>query len=506
MTKRIGLYCFFFLLSVGAPLGFTMTAQAQQTLGGITGTVTDTTGAVVPGAMVTLVGDQTSLTRTQTTSDAGSYLFTNLPIGTYTLTFGHQGFETQNIPSITVQANRTVTLNAALKVGEVSTTVTVEETPLVNAVDTTNGYVLDKQQFEAVPLPTGSFTGVAVLSAGVNSEVSGGTGANSGLGNSPIWSNGQRDTSNTFLMNGVDASNLFNGKSTSSVASARVVNNTGIGGAASISSTTAEPIQSTASPYLAIGQALPTPAPETIQEFRVNTSMYGASQGSTSGAHIDMSTASGTNQYHGDAYLHRGTNWINAEPFFYNQNPNIPEGFKNPGLHRYTAGGTVGGPIVKDKLFIFLSYQHVQSSDAEIGSSRFAVPPGLTSAVNRMDPAELAGVINGNFAQDVNPVVGTAPGDINPIAFGILNYKLPKTGQYLIPNATAQPAHFCDLSGELFHARHRLLFCRSSGWRHGLHREFERRPGSEVLLPARSERRALRLLGVSGIHAKPGRR
>jgi hypothetical protein len=302
MTKRIGVYFFFFLLSVCSPLGFTMTAQAQQTLGGITGTVTDTTGAVVPSAMVILVGDQTSLTRSQTTSDAGSYLFTNLPIGTYTLTFSHQGFETQNIPSITVQANRTVTLNAALKVGEVSTTVTVEETPLVNAVDTTNGYVLDKSQFEAVPLPTGSFTGVAVLSAGVNSEVSNGTGANSGLGNAPIWSNGQRDTSNTFLMNGVDASNLFNGKSTSSVSSARVVNNTGVGGAASISSTTAEPIQSTASPYLAIGQALPTPAPETVQEFRVNTSMYGASQGSTSGAHIDMSTASGTNQFHGNAY------------------------------------------------------------------------------------------------------------------------------------------------------------------------------------------------------------
>jgi len=436
MTKRIGIYICLFLFSLCAPLSFTITTQAQQTLGGITGTVTDTTGAVVPGVIVSLVGDQTKLTRTQTSGDSGSYLFTNLPIGTYSLTFSHEGFESQNIPSIAVQANRTMTVNAALKVGEVNTTVTVEETPLVNAVDTTNGYVLDKQEFEAVPLPTGSFTGVAILSAGVSSEVSNGTGANSGLGNAPIWSNGQRDTSNTFLMNGVDASNLFNGKSTSSVSSARVVNNTGIGGAASISSTTAEPIQSTASPYLAIGQALPTPAPETVQEFRVNTSMYGASQGSTSGAHIDMSTAAGTNQIHGSAYGHRGTNWINADPFFYNQNPNIPEGDKNPGLHRYTAGGTVGGPIIKDKLFYFLSYQHVQSSDAEIGSSRFAVPDGLTSAVNRMDPAALAGVINGNFLQDVNPVVGTAPGDINPIAFGLLNYRLPKTGQYLIPNNT----------------------------------------------------------------------
>src|ERR1700722_9703009 len=116
-----------------------------------------------------------------------------------------------------------MTVNPALKVGEVSTTVTVEETPLVNAVDTTNGYVLDEAQFQNVPLPTGSFTGVAVLSAGVNAELSNGTGANSGLGNAPIWANGQRDTSNTFLLNGVDASNIFNGKSTSSVSSARVV-------------------------------------------------------------------------------------------------------------------------------------------------------------------------------------------------------------------------------------------------------------------------------------------
>ena len=111
-------------------------------------------------------------------------------------------------------------------------TVTVQETPLLNAVDTTNGYVLDKSQVESIPLPTGSFTGIAILSTGVNSELSSGTGVNQGLGNNPIWANGQRDTSNTFLLNGVDASNLFNGKSTSSVASARVVNNTGVAGAA----------------------------------------------------------------------------------------------------------------------------------------------------------------------------------------------------------------------------------------------------------------------------------
>jgi hypothetical protein len=99
---------------------------------------------------------------------------------------------------------------------------------MMNAADTTNGYVMESTEIESVPLPTGSFTGLATQSTGVTAELSSGTGANSGLGNAPIWANGQRDTSNSFLLNGVDASNLFNGKSTSQVSSARVINSTGV--------------------------------------------------------------------------------------------------------------------------------------------------------------------------------------------------------------------------------------------------------------------------------------
>ena len=75
--------------------------------------------------------------------------------------------------------------------------------------------------------------------------------------------------------------------------------------------------------------------------------MYDAQQGSTSGAHIDLSTASGTNAIHGQAYIHRGTNWINAAPFFFNQDPDVPAYDKVPQLHRYVVGGTVGGPSSK---------------------------------------------------------------------------------------------------------------------------------------------------------------
>jgi carboxypeptidase family protein len=426
-SKRIRFVAFLFALSLCMPYPFTPRAQAQQTLGGITGTVTDTTGGVLPETVVTIVGDQTKLTRTQMTNANGSYDFVNLPIGTYTLTFTHDGFQGEKIPSITVQADRTATVNVGLKVGQVGTVVTVEAAPLMNAVDTTNGYILEKEQIDSVPLPTGSFTGLAILSPGVNAELPNGTGANAGLGNQPIWANGQRDTSNTFLLNGVDASNLFNGKSTSQVASARIVNNTGVAGA---SSTTAEVIQSSASPYLAIGEALPTPAPETIQEFRVNTSMYDAQQGSTSGAHIDMSTASGTNSIHGSLYAHRGTDWLNAAPYFYNQDSNIPANEKVPQLHKYIVGGTIGGPIIKDKLFGFASYQHNHTSDLEIGTSRTAAPFGLT---DDRSPAALANIALNDWGTVVNPSVGTA-GGIDPVAYTLLTAKLPN-GQYLFPSA-----------------------------------------------------------------------
>ena len=423
MSKRIN-SC---LLTLAMLIALVSSLQAQQTLGGILGTVSDKTGSVLPNTTVTIVGDQTTLTRTQKTTETGSYLFVNLPIGSYTLTITHDGFQTQKIPSIVVQADRTATVNATLEVGQVGETVEVQSSPLMNAANTTNGYILEEDQIQSVPLPTGSFTGLAILSPGVNAELPGGTGANSGLGNAPIWANGQRDTSNSFLLNGVDGSNLFNGKSTSQVLSARVVLNTGTSGAAS---TSAAPVQSTASPYLAIGQALPTPAPETVQELRVNTSMYDAQQGSTSGAHIDMSTKSGTNNLHGMLYGHRGTDWLNAAPFFFNQDPNIPAGQKVPQLHRYNAGGTLGGPLIKDKLFGFVGYQHLHTSDQEIGLSRLAVPPGLTN--NNRDATDLANLASNNYLIPEG-ASGINASQVDPIALALLQYKLPN-GQYLIPS------------------------------------------------------------------------
>jgi hypothetical protein len=450
MASRTGLFfaTFIAVLLCGVFLVIP-SAHGQQTLGGITGTVFDSNGGAIPATKVTAVGDQTKLTRTQQSNENGAYSLVNLPIGSYTLTFTQDGFQTLTIPMITVQANRTVTLDATLKVGEVTQKVTVEETPLLNQIDTTNGYVMDTLQINAVPLPTGSFTGLALLAPGVNAELSAGTGANEGLGNAPVWANGQRDTSNSFLLNGVDARSLFNGKSTSQVSSSRVVNATGVSTASALS---ALPIQSSASVYLAIGESIPSPPPEFITEVRVNTSMYDAQQGSTSGAHIDMSTASGTNNIHGGAYVHRGSDWLNAAPYFFNADPNIPASEKNPALHRYQAGGTIGLPIKKDKLFLFVGYQHTHASDQEIGIYRPTVPNGL---FNNGDPNNAANpCLNSNTGNsgmrsaaclayignvnnlssalgltgdtNLSPIIGAGAGNINPIAYTLFNYGCPQ--------------------------------------------------------------------------------
>jgi len=436
--------CIFrFLASFAVVFLFVAVAVAQQTTGGITGEVTDPQGGILTGANVTVVGDQTGLKRTQVSGGNGYYAFVDLPIGPYTVTVSHDGFQTQVTPGIVLQLDRTVTLNVTLGVGAQSQTVTVNASPLMNAVDTTNGYILDKSQIESVPLPTGSFTGVAILSPGVNAELPSGSGANDGLGNLPIWANGQRDTSNSFSLNGVDGSSLFNGKSTSEVGSARVINSSGV----SSSLGGGGVIPSAASIYLSIGNAIPTPAPETIEEVRVNASMYDAEQGSTSGAHIDISTSTGTNTMHGSVYAHRGTNWINAEPFFFKNDTAMPAYLQNPELHRYIAGGTVGGPIIKDKLFGFLAYQHLHVSDQYIGDSFLNVPAGL-SDTNRT-AGGLASVVNQSFACASSVPSGNATGcdpgsynlqasSIDPTALALFNIpSVPgEPGKWLIPNDT----------------------------------------------------------------------
>ena len=405
--------------------------SAQQILGAITGTVKDASGAAVPGAEVKARNTATNLAVHAQTQGNGAYLLPNLPIGTYELSFARQGFDTESHTQVIVQGDSTTTVDGSLKVGATSTTVEVTDVALMNQVDTTNGYVVDQLTIQQTPLGTGSFTQLALLSPGVNADFLSGSGTNAGLGNQAIFSNGQRDTSNSFSLNGISTNNLFNGNSTSQVADNRFVLNTGetFGAGGEIITST--------SVYSAIGEALPTPAPETIQEIRVNAAMYDASQGANSGAHIGVTTKSGTNDFHGEAYERFQNSSLNAAPFFYNADPTIPSGQKVPQLDRNQFGATLGGPIVRNKLFFFGAYGGTRVSDALNGTQEDTVPLHLT---NDRSPAALSQLASLDFGANV------APSQIDPIALKLLQTKLPG-GQFLIPSATVTDQNLANTLG-----------------------------------------------------------
>jgi Carboxypeptidase regulatory-like domain len=393
-------------------------SYAQQTLGSIDGEVTDSSGGVVTDVAVKARNEATNLEVTAQTKGDGSFHIADLPIGTYEVTFSKRGFKQSTYPQILVRGDRTATINVQLQPGEVSTQVIVNATPLLNDTDTTTGYVLGELQVQNLPLGTGSFTQLAILSPGVNADLLNTSGSNAGFGNQAIWANGQRDTSNSFTLNGMNANNIFNGKSTSQVPSSRVAVNIGENG--NSSSNPGGEIQTSTSVYGAIGQALPTPPPETIQEISVNSAMYDASQGATSGAHIALQTKSGTNDYHGGIYEYYQSSAFDANQWFFN---NIQQ--PRPHLNRNVFGGYVGGAIKKDKLFFFASYQGERVADQLLGTSFVAVPPDLGNA---RDAGSIAAVANKDFGTSLTA------SDITPQALAILQAKT-SNGQYFIPSA-----------------------------------------------------------------------
>jgi hypothetical protein len=407
-------------------------ARGQQTLGSMTGIVTDNSDAVVPKVKVKVRASATNLEVAAETKPDGSFNIADLPIGTYEVTFKKDGFETAVYPQIIVQGNRTTTLSAKLNVGKVSSTVTVEATPLLNQTDTTTGYALSEVRIIDMPLGTGSFTQLAILSPGVNADLLNTAGSNAGLGNQGIWANGQRDTSNSFTVNGVYASNIFNGKSTSQVPSSRIAF-FNIGANGNGNNPSAEVVTST-SVYAAIGEAMPSPPPETIEEIHVNSAMYDASEGADSGAQISTTTKSGTNIFHGGAYgYHEQTGW-NANEWFFNH-----EQLQRPNIHRSVFGGYVGGPLKKDKLFFFGSYQGQRVSDQLLANSIVAVPPGLTDS-NR-DAQGLADLANADFSvpgcgTGTNPpCLNIQSSQVSQQAVNIMNTKAPG-GSWWIPDAS----------------------------------------------------------------------
>jgi hypothetical protein len=422
---RLGIRCLaLFILAV---LASAFPCLAQQTLGSLNGTVLDSSGAAVSGATVTATDKAIDVTRVTKTQKDGFFQIFNLPVGTYAVSAGNTGFETTTQSGIEITEASAKTVNFALKVGNTAETVEVTANPLLNATDTTNGYTMNAQQIEATPLATGSFTQLAVLSAGVSAELLANLDSNAGLGNQPIWANGQRDTSNTFQVNGVDVTNIFNGKSSSDSNSQRY--NFGVGETPAIGGESG----TGTSVYESNGNSLPSPPPQFTQELRVNTSMYDAQQGATAGAQIDVNTTSGTNDWHGELYGTFANNSLNAAPFFFKQEYLLtaqqgvgafPEALANPALHRWNAGGTLGGPVFKNKLFFFAAYQHSYNSDEATGLSQLNVPPGLS---NDRSTAGLETALTGwNQGTPTSVTIG-------PVAAALMNAKLPN-GQYMIPS------------------------------------------------------------------------
>jgi carboxypeptidase family protein len=213
MRRAIVAMCTLVVLALMVSVG----TFAQGTLGSITGTVTDSSGAVVGDAEVKILNLGTGQEQTVKTKKDGSFSAEELSIGAYSVTFARDGFKTEVHSRILVQGDRTTTVNSTLVPGEVSVTVTVTGTPLMNQTDTTIGYVVDRLTIDDTPLGTGSFTQLAILSPGVHADFLGGAGSNAGLGNQAIFADGNRDTSNSFSLNGVSTNNLFNGNSASQV-------------------------------------------------------------------------------------------------------------------------------------------------------------------------------------------------------------------------------------------------------------------------------------------------
>jgi Carboxypeptidase regulatory-like domain len=410
--------------------GATLAARAQAVMGAINGTVSDTSGGVVPKVTVAAKNLATNLEVTAVTQNNGTYNIPNLPIGTYSVTFSKSGFKSEVHTDVVVLSDRAATVNATLQAGEVATRVTVSATPLLNQTDTTNGYVLSSSVIQSTPLGTGSFTQLATLSPGVSADLLAGSGTNTGLGNQNLWANGQRSDSNSFSLNGIDANNLYNGKSSSQVADTVFTINTGetFGAGGQVLTST--------SIYNAIGQALPSPPTETLDEVRVNTSMYDASEGGRSGAQVAVITKSGTNDFHGQLYEYVQNTAFNANYFFFNANQ-----LDRQPLHRNTFGGTLGGPIIHNKLFFFVSYQGVRVHDQGGSLSAVSLPPDLATAPDR-SAGSLAAVANADFGTSLGA------GDINPVALTLMNQKAASGGFFVpTPGGTALTRFNAGLQG-----------------------------------------------------------
>jgi hypothetical protein len=336
---------------------FTQPARAQEVTASITGTVTDPSGAPIPGAKVTATDVQRGTEWPTETNPAGFYNLPRLPVGSYNLKIEAKGFQTYLQNSVLLQLNDILRINVQMQIGAVTQTVEVTgQAPLLHTDSMQLGYVTNAVTNTELPLATRNFVQLTMLTPGVinpnpSTMLS---GQRTGGGGRP-YVNGNRKEGNNFLLGGID-NNLVSDNLTA---------------------------------YL--------PNVDAIQEFNMITNNAPAEFGNFQGGVINVEIKSGTNQFHGDAFEFLRNDALNGVPWANNWTTSIARNVKRPAMRWNMFGGTIGGPVRKDKLFFFFDYQ----------GERFDSPPKAPGAVSVFTNAERAG--------DFSAFLTVQPGVTKPI-------------------------------------------------------------------------------------------
>ncbi len=311
MLRRAALLTSVLILCLLSTLAF-----AQGTGGRILGHVSDSSGAVLANVDVTLINEATGVSSSSVTNSSGEYGFPQVPVGTYRMEFDLAGFKKNVQRAVNVDLNQIVTINSVLQIGGTKEVVEVtSEAPLVDTTSTQLGAVMDARSVSNLPLNSRDTYQLLQLQPGVMSTV----GSSNTLvygSDSPgaVSVNGGRGRANNFSVNGGDANDLF-------------VN-------------------------------LPTvqPSPDSIQEFRVLTNTFDAEYGRNSGSVVNVVTKSGTNDLHGSAYEFFRNKVLNANNYCLTE---AADGLPcpKPQFNQNQFGGTFGGPVKKDRTFLFASYE-----------------------------------------------------------------------------------------------------------------------------------------------------
>src|SRR6266478_2038807 len=328
------------LTMVGLGSAGPLWGQASTSLRGV---VNDPSGGAVSGATVTLTNSESKIERKISTSEDGSYEFSLLPPGTYTLTGSATGFQSYERAGLTLLVNTPATVNAQLKLGSASEIVHVSaEEPILDLVDASIGNSFDEQQVRDIPLEGRNVPDLLSLQAGVAYTGNRIADKDQDTRNGSV--NGARSDQSNITLDGVDVNDQSNGYAFTSV--------------------------------LPVTQ-------DSVQEFRVTTTNYGADQGQGSGAQVALVTKSGTNLFHGSLYEDIRNTITSANDYLVKQSElNIGLPNKPLQLNRNIFGAAIGGPIQKDRLFFFLNYEGTRERE-EQRAERVIPTPSLCQGIFR---------------------------------------------------------------------------------------------------------------------------